>query len=132
MRLLLVSAVMLIVTVGSAAPILKEDPKEPYFPTKKGAKWVWVYKDDDHESIEVVTEVETKDKTTLVTVGHQSRNTVIPGVQIAVSEAGLAVRGGTGLDTPLEERLCLLKLPHKDGNKWKRPFPPTRCIGRGR
>src|SRR4051812_11061988 len=58
--------VALLGLVASAAPVPKDAPEEPYYPTKKGT--TWTYRVNGREETFVVTDVQKKDGATYVTV----------------------------------------------------------------
>ena len=100
---------------AAQAPTGAKNP-EPYFPTGKGARWV--YDEQGSERVFAVTAVEEKDGAKLVTVTELPERSGGLSGRVAVSEKGL-FQVGTGLagftyDTPV----CLLRLPHKPGDRW--------------
>lgn len=119
------AALALLVLSASAclwAPPPKDGPV--YFPTKAGARWVYLVKlgevDRPYESVEVVTAVEQKGGATLVTVGHESQGEVMPHHVMSVSSKGVFVTSAVGGE--MTEPFCVLRLPHRPGNKWEAVF----------
>jgi hypothetical protein len=80
-----------------------------------GAKWVYGY--DGKEEAEVVTAVEKKDTSLIVTVQRVDGFGRKSDSQVRVSKDGLfRLTGGPAVKHP---PMCLLKLPHKAGAKWE-------------
>jgi hypothetical protein len=106
--LVILSAVSL---PGAPAP----KPPVPYFVTQRGARLV--YQAGDAEKVLVVSAVEEKEGTKVVTIsqaGPDGKAFVLETV--VVSQKGLFHTELFGW--PLGEPLCLLKLPYKPGDKW--------------
>jgi hypothetical protein len=109
-------AVAVVLTLAPAAPVPKgADKPTLYFPTKVGAKWV--YDEEEGEKVYIVTAVEKRDESTVVTVGWVgSDGKTVPKESWAVSDRGLLLLEMDGLkrDPPT----CFLKLPHQPGEAW--------------
>ena len=107
----------LLLAVAPADPVPKMKPQDSYYPTAKGAKWV--YDVNGADTPQVVTGVEKKGGATVVSVERRTNLEGRPVVtaKVAVSDEGLyqVEADGRALDPPW----CLLKLPHRPGNKWK-------------
>lgn len=88
---------------------------ESFYPAKVGTKWV--YQDGDEEMILTVSAVERKPEELVVTVVQVLQDgKTTPYEKLTVSEKGLfrvEIRGVT-FDAPL----CVVRFPHKDGDKW--------------
>lgn len=83
-----VTAVALLALVAPAAPLPKDAAKPKlYFPTTVGAKWV--YERDGTEVTHVVTKVESKDDSKLVSVGIVQGEHVVHFRTIRVSPEGI-------------------------------------------
>lgn len=140
-RLLAVLSVpTLLLTSATAAPFPRAPVTPEYYPTKLGAKRVVQVTVQEpakpkrlSEHTEVVTAVEEKDGTKLVTVARDGGRAV---ARYAVSPGGVArVRQDEfTFDPPLR----LLRLPTRPGDEWEwdsavtSPFPPARFTGRCR
>ncbi len=115
-------ALAVILAVAPAAPVPKERSKGPlYFPTAKGAKWVYAL--GQAELVEVVSAVERKGGATLVSVGREKGGRVSPFRTVAVSERGVAVVTEAGRDLPAP--LWLVKLPSKPDEVYEVTNPDT-------
>ncbi len=126
--LVLLSAAVVPFAVAPAAPVPPEAKKPGlYFPTKVGTKLVYQAEGEKHERVEVVMEVEDKDGAKIVTMGFLSRGKVEPHNVVSVSDKGLCIVDTNVSD--LDEPMWLLKLPHKDGNKWDFVIAPA-AIGK--
>lgn len=73
--------------VASAAPVPKDAPQEPYYPTKKGT--TWTYRVNEREETFVVTDVQKKDGATFVTVGQIVLGKPEWAKDVMVSDAGV-------------------------------------------
>lgn len=88
---------------------------QTYFPTKVGTKWVYSY--DGKDETEEITAVEKKDESLIVTVRRVDGFGKKSDSQLKVSKEGLfRLTGGPAVTHP---PMWLLKLPHKEGAKWK-------------
>lgn len=140
-RLLAALAVLaLFLAAATAAPVPRGLVTPEYFPTKLGASWVIQVAAQEpakpkrvSEHTEVVTAVEEKDGTKLVTVARDDGR---PVARYAVSPGGVArVRQDGFTFTP---PLRLLRLPSRPGDEWEwdsavtSPLPPARLEGRCR
>jgi hypothetical protein len=85
-----------------------------YYPTQKGAKWVYEY--DGGEIVHTITSVEEKDGCKLVVVAKEVDGQLIPLQTIAVSPKGLFQLAES--ETKSEAPLPLLLLPARPGDKW--------------
>jgi hypothetical protein len=102
-----------VLAVAAAAPVPKEKPPL-YFPTKKGATWVYDW--DGRKFVEVVTATKMTEAGTVVTVGMEDDGKTIPVKTVRVSEKGLdEVASGTEATDP---PMTLLRLPLRPGEKW--------------
>jgi hypothetical protein len=117
----LLTAVMLLVAITQAAPAPQERPNQAVlFPTTKGARWVYHHFNrsivNPAEAVEVVTGVATKGLETVVSVGQEYHDRVVPAFKVAVGERGLFLVecSGRTFDPPV----CMVKLPYEPGSKW--------------
>jgi hypothetical protein len=106
-------AVAVVLSLAPAAPVPKgADMPVLYFPTKVGAKWV--YDEEKEEKVYIVTAVEKRDGSNVVSVGRVgSDGKTVPEKTWAVSDRELLLLEMDGLkrDPPT----CYLKLPHQPG-----------------
>jgi hypothetical protein len=107
----------LLLVAAPAAPIPKEKPQTPYYPTQKGAKWVYHFNGDDAPL--VVTGVEEKDGAVIVSEEFRTNLATQPVVRTKVSVSGKGLFLVAALDRAVDPPIGLLKLPHKPGNKWE-------------
>jgi hypothetical protein len=119
-RLLAVLLVLAFVAVvAPAAPVPKHLMKNQgpvyYYPTALGAKWVYNEPDGDH--VLVVSKVEDRKGTKVVTVEHENGKQRVVDQVMEVSEAGLTRLscGGEPFDVPL----VMLEAPFRIGTTWE-------------
>lgn len=121
--LLLAVSLALIAAFLPAAPVPRDAEKALYFPIHVGTKWV--YDENGKKKFEeTVTAVEKKNERYLVTVAtidHQAQEATFAS-QYEVSSAGI-FKVADGLEAPetstkFDPPHCVLKLPHKVGEKW--------------
>lgn len=120
---------LLLLALACALSVSQVVPEAPpprpatlYFPTRVGAKWVYLWtsdKEKDEEVVEVVAAIEQgKDGAKVITVARVGRDgNAHPVQRFEVSSRGLLWTEnlfGQGLHGPG----CQLKLPHKPGQKW--------------
>ena len=111
--------------VASAAPVPKDAPKEPFYPTKKGT--TWTYRVNEREETFVVTDVQKKDGATIVTVRQIVLGTLEGAKDVIVSDAGVfeIKPGFASLDKKKPQ--TILELPAKAGDvkeiDWVGPPP---------
>lgn len=112
-------AVLLLLVPACAVtiPASGSEDKKPllYFPTTVGSRWE--YESDGFVRVEVVTAVKETKEGKHVDVGIEFDGKVTQSGRLVVSEQGLCVVSGRGA-IDLKEPVWLLKLPHKEGNKW--------------
>jgi hypothetical protein len=134
-RILFAAALALVLTPSApAAPVPTHlMPKNPPLavPTRVGS--TWVYERDGQEVTLVVSKVEEKDGARLVTTERVGQDgTRVPHQVVSVSEGGVFLvtnEVGQVYDPPL----CLLKLPHREGQAWEvKAGPPGLALGTGR
>jgi hypothetical protein len=119
-------AAILFAPGAPGAPVPKHlagDRPVYYFPTTVGAKWV--YDDTNGDYVVVVTRVEERKGTRVVTVERETGDGRVPEEVMEVSATGFVrthYPGGV-LDPPLE----ILKVPFKVGDSW--PFRLDGCEG---
>jgi hypothetical protein len=110
-----------LVPLAPAAPVPKEADKPPlYFPTRLGDTRVWAWADnvasDSVEFTEVVTEVESKNGTKLITVETTSGKKYRCTDRYSLSEKGLFRLAHD--DHRYDRPWCVLKAPYRAGDKW--------------
>jgi hypothetical protein len=128
-RLLTIAPVLaLLAALAPAAPVPTGADKVLYFPTKVGAKWVQ-QSDKGFERTEVITSVEEKDGSKLVTISREQDGKQVPHLKLSVSPKGVFLVGGVrDGDAEFSPPMCLLKLPLKAGEPWD--FDCARGLGR--
>jgi hypothetical protein len=103
-------------TRAGAAPVPKHLMKAPpvYFPTRVGAKWVYLR--SGQEETHAVTKVEAKEGEMVVTVEREQGGKTTPYWVVAVRSDGLflVAESGEAYDPPW----CLLKCPVEVGKSW--------------
>jgi hypothetical protein len=104
------AAIAVACILGTNAPAAPPPKETLYFPTKLGAKWVYVSAGGKKE-VRSVTAVADKDGAKVVTV---SVNGETRKYQVSEDGVFLVAYGKDKYDPPE----CLLKLPHADGAKW--------------
>jgi hypothetical protein len=121
---LVVSVVCLALAAGAgptgsragAAPVPKHLMKAApvYFPTRVGAKWVYLR--GEREETHTVTKVEAKEGETVVTVERESDGQMKPYWVVSVRPDGLYLVAETG--EPYDPAWQLLKCPVEVGKSW--------------
>jgi hypothetical protein len=111
--------------VALAAPVPREARKASlYFPTIVGTEWVYAV-GEDNEYTDTIVEAEESDGATVVTVVRFFRQKPMTTEKILVSPDGLfLLENGHGKHDP---SACLLKLPHKPGDRWKSYSLPIKA-----
>lgn len=112
-------AAMTLVLPTVAAPRLKDQPAQSYYPLAVGTRWVteFKYPTSTVETTEVVTAVEKKDGATVVSVGREVAGKVGTELsQMRVTDKGLFRMSSLG--TVFTEPYCVLQLPLKPGVAW--------------
>jgi hypothetical protein len=97
------------------APVPKDADTAPrYFPTQRGAKWV--FKSHGGKDTFVVTEVATEKDRTRVVVASERDGQLSASQTVIVTDRGLfrAALGNEVLDPPM----CIFRSPVKAGEKW--------------
>lgn len=109
--------------LASAAPAPKDAESDYFYPTQKGA--TWVYQRENDETVRTVTDVDnTGDGAKLVSCGFKDTEGKTVIVVILVSKEGLYEQSCR--QPPDSRGTCLLKLPHRDGATWDmEDFPST-------
>jgi hypothetical protein len=114
------AALAMLVTglTAAAAPNLKEKGEPLYYATKEGDKPVYEMRSGDTttEATEVVTKVEKKDGTLLISVSREFQGRTTPPSQVSVSEKGVFRVASAGRELPVP--IPMLKLPGKPGDTW--------------
>jgi hypothetical protein len=124
-RLLITTALTLLAAVAPAAPVPKDDKPVPYFPTKLGARWVYVRDDHDgsppSEDARVVIRVVRDRETYAVSVGMEDSNGTVGGEyeRVFVHPGGLSRECRPVKATNPEQAECILKLLHRLGTTWE-------------
>src|SRR5262249_240569 len=110
---------LLVSASASAAPGPKKDEVPAYWATHVGDKWVYEEKAGDitREETQVVTRVEQKGSTVIVSIGREVKRTVVPAGRIAGSDKGVFRQSTDKRD--LDPPLCLLASPPKPGTAWE-------------
>jgi hypothetical protein len=112
-----------IATLGAAfcaAPTKEDKNAETYYPSKKGAKWVyeWRYRSSPpDEQIEILASVDARRDGTVMTVNSIDDRGEEFMEKILVSRSGLYKL--QSLQTKLDPPLCILKLPFKSDSEWE-------------
>jgi WD40 repeat protein len=103
-------------TAQGAAPPKGGTTRLPYFPTTVGARWVC--RTGEGERTSVVTAVEEKDGTKIVTVSILMEDgNLFPMRKVSVSDRGLFLVWL--LDAECKPPVCLLRHPPVAGEKWE-------------
>jgi hypothetical protein len=124
-------AVVLLPLLAPAAPVpkhLMKDRPEYYFPTTVGAKWV--YDDTGGDYVVIVSQVEDRKGTRVVTVERETGERRVPEEVMEVSATGFVRTHGP--DGALDAPLVILKVPFKVGDSWTIRFDGiegTKTIG---
>jgi hypothetical protein len=112
---------LLLAAEAPAAPVAPP-PREVihFFPTRIGARWVYVLSREgerDSESVLEVTAVKDgRDGAKVVTTSHKSGAEYTPYQMLTVSGRGVGLVATIAAD--LDEPFWLLRTPAEDGNKW--------------
>jgi len=124
--------------VLSAAPVPRDGEKQYYSPTRVGTKWVYDLRDGEGYA-QIVTKSEEKNGRYFVTVKFTAAD-FQDGPSTTISQYEVAKDGIFGVAHGLEDPdtrtvfdppYCILKLPHKVGEKWPgNPGGPPRVTGK--
>jgi len=100
----------------AAAPALKKPTY--YHPTREGDRRVYEIHAGDSvsETVDLVTKVEYKGDTVIVSVGRESKGVDLPNSQVEVSKKGV-IQIAIG-NRKLRDPWPMLKLPAKPGDQW--------------
>lgn len=131
-RLAVLFALGLFVAPAPSAPKPKDGEKPAhYFPTTVGTKRVieMTMRGKSTETIEVVTAVEEKDGMTVVSVGRELGDRVVPFFEYGVSDKGLFRVTLYENGRPRKSPACLVHLPATPGETWEEE-PPVRAIAK--
>jgi hypothetical protein len=117
---LMTCSLLLFCCSTAAFPAAPTEETKPvlYFPTTVGTRWE--YESDEVVSIKVITDVKDVEGGKQIDIGHEKKDgKVTHDARWVVSEKGLYLPAGQGAGgLKLKEPCWILKLPHKDGNKW--------------
>lgn len=128
---LLLFALPVFAPAAPAAPVpkhLKKDQSTYYYPTTPGAKWVYV--STNREWVYIVTKVEDRKGTKVVTVESETDDKREPEEVMAVSATGFFRTHDS--DGPIDKPLEILRVPFKVGDSWTFHFggaEGTKTIG---
>jgi hypothetical protein len=126
------TAAGLIVVISNANTVMtapaRKSPDTGYFPTKVGT--VWKYERNGVEWSEEIKQSESKDGAVYLSIESERRDYIVK-----VSDRGLFKLSAEPM-ADNENPAHLLKLPHKDGQKWVTRLgvwgnAPSRLIARG-
>src|SRR5262245_49448287 len=110
-----VAFVLVLPVAAAPTPTDELTIKELKFPTKKGT--TWVYKNTSFEVVHLLNRVEKKDGGVVLTIESEEKGArLAPVERLHLSDKGLFKVESLG--KKLDEPRCLLKLPHKVGQKW--------------
>ncbi len=108
---------------AAPAPVPRVKDADLYFPVEVGATWTYTLALHKREDTATVTHVEQTKAGKLVTVGRVEKDKTVTAMKVLVSKNGVyeVEVGGEKFDPPR----CVLKLPAKAGDTWKRKRPDS-------
>ncbi|HJZ94847.1 MAG TPA: hypothetical protein VKE40_28530 [Gemmataceae bacterium] len=111
-----------------AAPLTKEKAEATaYIPAKPGARWE--FQTPRASIVEVIKSVDKKDGATIISIGtDDGEGKIVVTERLEITGKGIfrIESRGDKLDPPL----CLLKLPHSDGQTWESADASGDCKGK--